>query len=109
MWCCRKCGEGIDDVFDACWKCGTEKPGLRPDEDKEKGQLDAGDLRRQKIVELCSAGNVAEAYAIQDLLQDAGIRSRVVGEFLGAAAGALPLGETVSPRIWVLRKRFGTG
>ena len=25
----------------------------------------------------------------------------MVGEFLGSAAGALPLGETVSPRIWV--------
>jgi hypothetical protein len=27
MWCCERCSEEIDDVFDACWKCGTSRDG----------------------------------------------------------------------------------
>jgi hypothetical protein len=25
MWNCSKCGESVEDQFDACWKCGTPK------------------------------------------------------------------------------------
>jgi uncharacterized membrane protein len=28
MWKCPKCDEQLEDVFDACWKCGTEDPAL---------------------------------------------------------------------------------
>ena len=34
MWICQKCGETIEDQFDACWKCNTPKgeaPVLAPD------------------------------------------------------------------------------
>jgi hypothetical protein len=61
----------------------------------------ANDPKNERIVELCSAANAAEAYAIRALLEEAGIRSRVVGDSLGSAAGGLPLGEAISPRIWV--------
>jgi hypothetical protein len=54
-----------------------------------------------KIVELCSAANVIEAYAIRNLLEASGIRSRVVGDFLNNAFGAVPFGEVTSPRVWV--------
>jgi hypothetical protein len=27
MWFCPNCGEQIDDVFEACWKCGTAQDG----------------------------------------------------------------------------------
>lgn len=27
MWRCQKCGEGIEDPFDACWACGTSRDG----------------------------------------------------------------------------------
>jgi hypothetical protein len=54
-----------------------------------------------RIVELCSAANCIEAHAIQALLQDNGVKSQVVGEALGGAAGCVPLGETIAPRIWV--------
>lgn len=27
MWTCIKCGERIEDRFDACWKCGTSQDG----------------------------------------------------------------------------------
>ncbi len=28
MWQCTKCGELIDEPFDACWSCGTSKDGV---------------------------------------------------------------------------------
>ena len=76
MWHCPKCGEGIEDAFDACWKCGTEKAGIVPAEpEEEHGDLGDCDARQGRIVELCSAANAAEAYALQGFLQEAGIRS----------------------------------
>lgn len=53
------------------------------------------------IVELCSAANGVEAYAIAGALEAAGIKAEVVGEVLQGAAGGLPLGETTAPRVWV--------
>jgi len=123
MWHCPNCGEQIDDVFDACWKCGTTQDGTRAADFQAEGNnsdtLDsrlspaepgeeaddaasAPDVAKPgRIVELRSAANAIEAYAIQDLLKMAGISSHVVGEFLATAAGWLPLGETIAPRIWV--------
>jgi len=54
-----------------------------------------------RIVELCSAANSVEAHALCAALEDAGIRAQVVGEMLGNAAGWLPLGQTIAPRIWI--------
>jgi hypothetical protein len=28
MWSCPKCASAIDDVFNACWKCGTSREGV---------------------------------------------------------------------------------
>ena len=28
MWTCPKCGEQVEDQFDACWKCSTPKTGV---------------------------------------------------------------------------------
>ncbi len=123
MWRCPNCGEGIDDVFDACWKCGTAQDGTsasnppgEPQEpeaaaptsqppslagaDEDSRSL-SGDAKHGRIVELCAARNSAEAYSYCSWLEEAGIRCRVVGEFLGGAAGSLPLGYTIAPRIWV--------
>lgn len=27
MWTCLRCGEQIEDGFDACWQCGTDREG----------------------------------------------------------------------------------
>ena len=32
MWACPKCGEQIEDQFEACWSCGTRQDGTDPDE-----------------------------------------------------------------------------
>ena len=33
MWKCKKCAEKIEDEFDACWSCGTDKDGKLIDND----------------------------------------------------------------------------
>jgi tetratricopeptide (TPR) repeat protein len=55
------------------------------------------------VVELYSAADVYEAHSLRDHLELAGIRSRLVGDTLQGAAGGLPLGEVIAPRIWVAR------
>ena len=122
MWSCPKCGESIEDNFDACWNCGTGQDGTAPApwQPEPRGSEDidrAAELQaaqgtaeepgagfgdaHMRIVELCSAANIFEAYAMRNLLDAAGIRCRVVGELLANAAGDLPLGQTIAPRIWV--------
>ena len=123
MWRCPSCGEHVDNQFDACWNCGTAQDGTEgtdfraepsgakvPDfgpepEEPPEAAADAAsgrsDADRQRVVELCSAADVAEARGLCDLLQEDGIRAKVVGEYLGGAAGSLPLGEPIAPRIWV--------
>ncbi len=124
MWQCPNCGEQIDDEFDACWKCGTAQDGTRaadfhaepndpavpdrgadpepPAESEEERQSDR--MLHERLVEVCSAGNIVEADGLCELLEEAGIHARVVGEGFGVAAAGLALGEAVSPRIWVYER-----
>jgi hypothetical protein len=79
-------------------------PGPEPEPPKaraeDSGAIPAG-LQNERLVEVCSAANGVEAYALCNALEEATIRARVVGEDLGNAAGSLPLGEPIAPRIWV--------
>lgn len=52
------------------------------------------------IVEVYSAENLTEAYFLRDLLANAGIEARVVGDTL---TGMLPPGNETAPRVWVFR------
>jgi hypothetical protein len=120
MWRCPNCGKQIGDEFDACWKCGTAQDGTRaadfhaesddpatsdlePDSEPSltEEEREADRILNDRLVEVCSAGNIVEADGLCELLEEAGIQARVVGEGLGVAAGGLALGENVSPRIWV--------
>ncbi len=123
MWRCPKCGEEIEAGFDVCWNCGTAQdgtadagfsaetpdpavpdPGPEPEQPEKSAEDDAARLGAagQRIVEICSAANIIEADGLCELLEEAGIHARVVGEILGAAAGGLPLGEAIAPRVWAL-------
>lgn len=43
MWQCTKCGEEIDDPFEACWNCGTSKDGVAdPEFESETDAAEAG-------------------------------------------------------------------
>jgi len=54
-----------------------------------------------RIVEACSTANAAEAGFLCSILAEKGIRAESVGDSLGNAAGLLPVGETIAPRVWV--------
>ena len=56
------------------------------------------------IVEIYSAANPIEAYSMVNTLEAAGIKARVVGDILGAAAGGLAIGTPIAPRIWVRKE-----
>ena len=121
MWRCPSCGEPIDDEFDACWNCGTLQdgtpnldfqtepsdlavPDLGPDPElptESAEDIEAARVMHERIVEVCSAANIVEADGLCELLEEAGIHARVVGDELGGAAGCLPLGEATAPRVWV--------
>lgn len=55
-----------------------------------------------EVVRLASAGSLGEAHAWRAALQQAGIRCRVVGDYLTAGLGsAVP---NMSPEVWVQRE-----
>jgi acetyl esterase/lipase len=48
MWNCPKCGKRIDNVFDACWKCGTARDGtIAPDFQAERRNSDEPDAESE--------------------------------------------------------------
>jgi hypothetical protein len=56
------------------------------------------------IVEIYSAANSFEAYAMANALKAAGVKARVVGDVLDAAVGGLAFGMSNAPRVWVLKE-----
>ena len=85
---CFQCGKKISNDFGFCEDC--EPPHATPEADNTR------------IVVLCSAVNAFEAHELCNVLCDAGIQAEVVGEGLAnMAGGGLPVGEAISPRIWV--------
>ncbi len=56
------------------------------------------------IVEIYSASNSIEAYAMANAFKAAGVKARVVGDVLGTAAGGLAVGAPIAPRIWIHRE-----
>jgi hypothetical protein len=95
MWQCRNCGEQVAENLDVCWNC---RNGREAAVDAES-RVEPPD--RVRIVELCSAANMIEANMLCNLLEESGIKAQVAGEVLGNAAGGLPCGEPIAPRIWV--------
>lgn len=111
MWLCPGCGDHVFDYLDACSNCGmardeTAADDLEPEpgsasELPEEEEVEDVPPQADRIVELCSAANTLEAYHYRNLLDEADIQARVVNDFLINAAGKLPFGETISPRVWI--------
>ena len=55
----------------------------------------------EDVAEVYWAADPQDAHQVRALLEEAGVRARVVGEMLSAAAGELPMGPAGSPRVWV--------
>lgn len=58
------------------------------------------DETEAELIEVYSAADIAEAHFLQSMLEDAGIKARVVGDTL---SGLPPLGEMIAPRVWVFQ------
>jgi hypothetical protein len=58
----------------------------------------------ENIVEIYSAANSVEAYAVVNALETAGIKAHVVGDFLENAFAGLQLGPTKAQSVWVLKQ-----
>jgi hypothetical protein len=71
------------------------------DFDPEIAEATFSEADADRVVEVYSAANSAEAHGLHGILEGRGIRAQVVGEFLGNAAGRLPLGQSTAPQIWV--------
>ena len=71
------------------------------DFDPEIAEATFSEAAADRIVEVYSAGNGVEAHGLCAVLEERGIRAEVVGESLGNAAGKLPFGQAIAPRIWV--------
>jgi len=54
------------------------------------------------IVEIYKAGELGEAYFLRDMLANAGIEARVVGDSISTGLGFPPVGES-APCLWVRR------
>jgi hypothetical protein len=56
------------------------------------------------IVEIYSAANSIEAYAMANALKAAGVKARVVNEFVQMGVGLFPQTQPVTPRVWIRRE-----
>ena len=57
-----------------------------------------------QLNEVYAAANSQHAHLVKAALERAGIPARVVGDSLRNAAGDLPLGLPIAPRVWVQAK-----
>jgi hypothetical protein len=93
--------ELLDWTIEAEPGAGGDEPAAEEEEHGgEPGPPDNA-AQGERIVEVCSAANEMEAHALRAVLEDNGIRAEVVGEVLNTT---LPVGEAISPRIWVQAK-----
>jgi len=89
------------EVLDWTIEAGPEGEPDDESEDQPEPEAAAGVAAGDRIVDVYTTANAVEAYALRTVLEDAGIQAKVVGDFLGNAAGGLPLGVAIGPRIWV--------
>jgi len=71
------------------------------DFDPEIAEATFSEAGADRVVEVYSAANGVEAHGLRAVLEERRIRTEVVGETLRTAAGDLPLGQSLAPRIWV--------
>ena len=59
-------------------------------------------MQDDDIVEVYAAGELGQAYFLRDMLANAGIEARVVGDSISTGLGLPPVGES-APCLWVRR------
>lgn len=114
MWTCSNCGSTVDDVFDACWNCGTSREGVAdpsfvraddsgPIEDPAVDGLGvhvvdpASSVHDGALVEAYRALDLMEAHFLVDRLAEAGFAATSDEQDMNKSLG----GMTSGPRVYV--------
>ena len=120
MWTCSSCQSTVDEVFEACWNCGTSREGepdptfLRADDQEAIADPDV-DALGVKVTGDHSTGTVGydlvEAYRAKDLVQAHFLVDRLTEAGFSATADQqdlnLSLGTMTSfPRVYVRKADY---
>jgi len=117
MWTCPSCNSTVDEVFEACWNCGTSRDGVadptfvRADDAGpiadplvdgfpgiETADAPAGTLNPDYVlVEAYKARDLMQAHFLVDQLTEAGFAATADEQDMNKALG----GMTSGPRVYV--------
>ena len=96
MWTCSKCGENVEDDFEVCWSCGSNKDGTPNPEFIPEREGVLGDQayqhqqaarREENLVTVATFGNAPEAHMMRSRLEAEGIHAFVMGDMAATAWG----------------------
>lgn len=93
MWICSKCRSKVDDDFDICWKCQTDREGKRPEPPEKPDNELVDENSRQQPDEAAARTFLSIAYMVTGALCGAVI-GYLIGPTIPFDGGHLPL-ETV--------------
>lgn len=96
MWTCPKCRESVEDDFEVCWSCGSNREGVvSPDfVPEQEGILSEATYQAEQAAlpqsDLLTVGlfpSAAEAHMARSLLEAEGIHAVVMDELANVAWG----------------------
>ncbi len=96
MWACPKCGESVEDDFEVCWSCGTNRAGQASPEfvPEQEGiltepgyQAQQAARRREDLVTVATFPNAPEAHMARSRLEAEGIHAFVMDELAATTWG----------------------
>src|SRR5262249_43926502 len=95
MWTCPKCQADVEDQFESCWACGSNREGVTDPNfvREEEGAAAAGTApARPDLVTVAAYLKPQEAHLLRSRLEAEGIEAFVEGELTSTAWGADVLG-----------------
>jgi hypothetical protein len=94
MWTCPKCQADVEDQFEICWSCGSNREGVTdPNFVREEDAAAAeGAPDRPDLVTVARFLTPGEAHLLRSRLEAEGIEAFVEGELTSTAWGADVLG-----------------
>ncbi len=109
MWHCSRCGEAIEDNFDACWKCGARRDDAASEEfEEEPDDPSAPDTNSKLPADRTSGDEMTPEGPPERVLTQEGLAALLL-RFLGlcfTAFGVVSL-VTVVGRIFLLSTTYG--
>jgi hypothetical protein len=98
MWTCPSCQADVEDQFEICWACGSNREGVVDPNfarDTDAAAEAGGSPPRADLVTVASFLKPAEAHLLCSRLEAEGIEAFVEGELTSTAWGADVLGGAV--------------